>query len=81
MDERIISKLDKLDEKLDVVDKHLAVYNQQLIEHIRRTKQLEERVDPLEQFVTISKGSGILFMKALGIVATILGILKYIGKI
>lgn len=57
--DNINNKLDKLDEKLGRVDVTLALNTQSLIEHTRRTANLEDRVEPLEKshmlFVAMAK--------------------------
>lgn len=69
-DERIEDKIDKLADKLANIDKTLAVNTSSLVEHVRRTNLLEERVEPLEKDVTMIHGA----LKFIGVVATLAAI-------
>ena len=46
-----MEKVHVIDKKQDIQNEHLEVYNQQLKDHIKRTKQLEDRVEPIETHV------------------------------
>lgn len=57
-DERIINKLDEVQQDISVIKEHMAVYNEQLKYHIKRSDQadnaitvLAERVLPIEKHV------------------------------
>jgi len=47
--ERFDEKFDENNNRLNDIDKNLVVYNEQLQEHMKRTKLLEDRVSPLEE--------------------------------
>lgn len=65
-------KLDKIEDRLDSIDKHLAVYNQQLVDHIRRTELLEDQINPIRANMDQLKGAGKL-IAVLALIATITG--------
>lgn len=78
---RLDDKIDKLDEKVDQVNLTLAkieitlgVNTQSLVEHIKRTNLLEEKLEPVEKHVTNVNVIGKFLMGALGVIATIAGI-------
>ena len=75
--DKIESKIDKLDSRLDDVDKTLVKQEAQLAEHIRRTNILEKELKPVKIHVERVNGA----FKLLGIVASILGILKLLNLI
>lgn len=82
--EIIDSKVDKLDSRLDNVDKILVQQHESLKHHIYRTELAEKRlhhiedsIDPIKSHVDYVKGG----IKLLSLLAMILGILKYLGKI
>ncbi len=52
--DKIESKIDKLDEKLDRVEVTLAINTQSLVEHVRRTNALEDKLDPVEKHVNLT---------------------------
>lgn len=79
--DNINKKLDIIDEKLGKVDVTLAVNTQSLIEHTRRTKNLEDRVEPIEKHVLMINA----FAKiCAGLVATagfVLVVLEILGRL
>ena len=50
--DKLYNKVEKIDEKLDTVNTHLAVYNEQLIIHIKRTDLLEKELKPVVEHVS-----------------------------
>jgi hypothetical protein len=77
MDERlgrIEEKIDRLDERLDSVDKTMIRQNTELTEHIRRTENLENRVDPLEKYVWMALGA----IALIGFLGTVFAVVKFI---
>lgn len=68
---RLHDKVDKIDDRLDKIDKHLAVYNEQLIIHIKRTDLLEQDVRPIKTHV--AQVSGVL--KFIALTSTVVGIM------
>ena len=80
--EKIIVKLDKLDERLDSVDKTLIKQESSLSEHMRRSLAAEENLQILrEEFKPVqnhvSQISGAF--KLIGLLSVVLGILKVLG--
>ena len=49
-------KLDIIDERLDAVERILIVQEQNLDEHMKRTRTLEEQVTPLNKFMYAAYG-------------------------
>lgn len=83
-EERIESKIDKLDERLDSVDKQLAVYNTQLEIHIAGVEQnrqsiraLDDDIKPIKTHVAMMRGAA----KLLTLTATALGVIAGLLKI
>jgi len=75
--DKVDSKLERLDERLDSIDKHLAVYNQQLIEHIRRTELLENELKPIKKHVDVVTVLLKLVPAVAAFALTVIGIIKY----
>jgi uncharacterized membrane-anchored protein YhcB (DUF1043 family) len=86
-DERVLSKLDKIDEQLAAMNATLKVQAEQLRYHIARTDALEtlaqdyrdemlDKVTPIEQHVLMLKGAAKVFVVAGSITALILSALK-----
>lgn len=80
--EKLHDKVDKIDDKLDQVDKHLAVYNEQLIIHIKsgeaihqasmqRDREIEEDLKPIKEHVQQLRGVA----KFIGLLSLITGIM------
>lgn len=58
---RIIDKLDKLDERLDAVDTTLVRNTASLEEHVRRTNLLEQDMRPIKAHVQlVNTGSKVI---------------------
>ena len=74
--QRVIEKLDKLDERLDSVDKTLIKQESNLSEHMRRTKLLEEKMEPVESHVRSIHSVMKFLMKALVIFGILAGVAK-----
>lgn len=73
----VINKLNALDENISSIDKTLARNTVSLEEHIKRTNLLEKKLEPVEAHVNKVNGAFIL----IGILSTVLGILKILGII
>lgn len=78
---RIEGKIDNLDSRMDKVDVRLAVYNEQLVYHVKRTDLLEEAVAPviahvkaLESIRDFAVTGGKFFTWGLGIAGGIVGL-------
>lgn len=66
-----------LDKNLDSIDKTLIKQEASLEEHIKRTAILESKLEPVEAHVNKVNGAFVL----LGVLSTILGILKLLNLI
>lgn len=73
---RIVGKLDKLDDRLDSVDKTLVKQELNLQEHMRRSDLLEEQMQPLKRHVAIFEAFLKVFGATSAVLATIGSILK-----
>lgn len=71
-EERILDKLDKLDDRLNNIDKTLVKQEENLAEHMRRTDLLEKKFEPVEDHVKHVTGIG----KAIAFIGVIAGIVK-----
>ena len=74
--ERVLNKLDKIEERLGSIDKTLVKQEENLAEHMRRTELLETKMEPVEDHV---KNVNFLFKIMAGVVAivgAIAGIIK-----
>ena len=69
---RILDKLDKLDDRLNSIDKTLVKQEENLAEHMRRTNILEKKLEPVEDHVKFVKNMG----KLIGFLGIIGGIVK-----
>ena len=74
---RLEGKIDRLDMRLDAIDITLVKQNEQLAYHIKRTNLLETQVQPVVDHVTFVK----VLVKALGVLALVVGILKALSLI
>lgn len=52
----LADKLDIIDVRLDAVERILIIQEQNLAEHMKRTKLLEDKVTPLEKFMYAAYG-------------------------
>lgn len=52
----LADKLDIIDVRLDAVERILIVQEQNLAEHMKRTRLLEDKVTPLEKFMYAAYG-------------------------
>ena len=68
---RLIKDVDHIKRSLANVDKTLALNTQSLIEHVKRTNQLEEKLLPVEKHVEQVRGVG-KFIVYLSLLATII---------
>ena len=80
---RIEDKIDKLGGHLSSIDVTLARQEASLSEHIRRTALLEDKIEPIENHVSMVSG----IVRFIGIVATVAAIgeglavvLEYLGR-
>lgn len=69
---KIESKIDKLQEDVSEIKTHLAVYNSQLEIHIKRSDLLEQKLEPVEKHVNMVNGA----LKLIGVLATIAAIIE-----
>jgi len=72
--DKIDIKLNKIDDSLSSIDVTLAKQQVILDEHVKRTSQLEDRMEPLETFHSGLRGI-VATLKVLAIVAGILEVL------
>lgn len=56
-DDRVNDKLDKLFSKISDIDVTLASQHESLLNHMRRTELLEEKVEPLEKNMLMMSGA------------------------
>lgn len=71
MDERILNKLDKIEESIINIDKTLVKQHISLDEHIRRTALLETQLAPIQKHVVVVQG----------IIAFLMGCAAFAGAI
>lgn len=69
-----------LTEELKKNNERLAVYNDQLDEHMRRTATLEKHVEKFEPLLNITAWFNVS-LRAVAIVASVLGVLKLLNLI
>lgn len=74
-------KLDLLEEHVSDIKVTLAVNTASLVDHMARTKQLEDRVEPLEKHAAMFSGVLKAVAVAWGVLATGLGIFYTIMQI
>jgi phage shock protein A len=72
--ERILDKVDSLDEHLDGISKTLVKQEEQLAYHIYRTNLLEKKLEPVEDHVKQVNGG----VKLIGLIGLIAGIVAAI---
>lgn len=77
MTDRILKKLDDMDDKINNIDKTLVRNTASLDEHIRRTELLEEAIKPVQEHVSMMKGAA----KLIGYISLIVGIAVALAKI
>jgi len=88
----LIEKVNKIDEKLGEVDKHLAVYNEQLVIHIKageaiheaslkRDEEIEDDLKPIKDHVYQMRGAGKLIAVISLISGTVLTIYTLLGNL
>lgn len=70
----IDDKLDKIAENVNQINVTLALQHQSLDEHMKRTKLLEDRVDPIEKQAVMFRG----VVKFFSITSVIIGIITSI---
>lgn len=75
--ERILNKIDKIDDKLLVIDSTLLRNTITLEEHVRRTSILESEIKPLKKHVVLVEA----FFKIIGFFATLTGIILGLVKL
>lgn len=75
--ERIEVKIDKIATRMGNVDVTLAKQHVSLTEHIKRTKQLEDRVEPIERKVWAVDG----VLKLVGILGIVFGICESVAVV
>lgn len=69
---KIEVKLDKIHEDVQEIKVHMAVYNSQLITHIRRTELLEKKLEPVEKHVANLNTA----LKLLGVLTVLVGLIE-----
>lgn len=69
---RIEDKLDRIQEKIGSIDVTLSAQHVSLVEHIRRTVILEEKIIPLEKHTVMVHGA----LKLIGFVAMLGAIIE-----
>jgi hypothetical protein len=74
---RLDTYLERIAERLTSMDITLAKQSVLLDEHIKRTNLLEEQIRPIQKHVAMVNGA----LKALGVLALILGIVEAIARI
>lgn len=74
--QRIESKLDKVADDINGIKVTLAAQHVTLDEHIKRTAQLENRVDPIEKHSNMWIGA----LKFLAVASLVVSILSYFNK-
>ncbi len=62
---RLIKAVDQIERTLASMDKTLALNTQSLIQHMKRSDLLEQKIEPIERHVEQVRGAG----KLLGILA------------
>lgn len=75
--EIILEKLDRIDSRVGNIDVTLGKQHEQLVEHIKRTKQNEDQITHINKHVYMVEGG----LKAFGAVSAVLGLLKLLGLI
>lgn len=68
--ERILDKVDSLDNHLDNINQTLVKQEEQLAYHIHRTNLLEKKIEPIDAHVKQVNGG----LKLLGIISVVVGI-------
>lgn len=71
---RIESKIDHITEKISSIDVTLAKQSVILDEHVKRSTQLENRMEPVEKHVNMINGA----FKLIGLMATLAAIAECI---
>ena len=71
---RIIESLDKIENKQSEHTVTLAEYNLHLKDHMERTRNLEERVEPIEDHVKFISKSSKVFMYVVTILSALGGV-------
>ncbi len=74
--ERIEAKLDDTNDHLASIDVTISLQHESLREHIRRTALIEKELAPIRKHVYMVQGA----IGLLAILATIIGLLKSMGK-
>lgn len=70
---KLESKIDKIQISISRIDKHLEVYNAQLQIHIKRSDMLERKFEPVERHVHFING----LVKLAAAIATLTAIATY----
>lgn len=68
--DRLEEKIDKVIDKISSIDTTLATQSIILAEHVKRSTQLENRVEPIERHVNMVNGA-LKLIGLIGIVASI----------
>lgn len=86
-DQKILDKLDKIEDRLDTIDQSLVKYNAQLEYHIQRSdniesyvQHLEDKLIPVEKHVIMVNGI-VKFIGIISIIGTIILTLLQIFRI
>ncbi len=75
--ERLLNKIEKIDERLSSIDTSLIRNTLSLEEHVRRTNALENELKPVKKHVLMVEA----VFKIIGIIAVGLGILESIHQL
>ncbi len=78
-EKRLLDQMDRMSGQLASIDKTLAVNTAELVVHIKRTEQLEARVEPIERHVQRVGAMALLFGYFAGFVSIVAGVLKIIS--
>lgn len=78
--DKLENKIDKLDDRLNEYNTTNALNTQSLIEHIKRTNQLEERISPLEQRMLLVNTIVKICVAITGVAGFALVVLELLGK-
>ncbi len=73
--ERVLDKVEVIDNRIDSIDITLAKQHEQLVIHIKRTELNEAQIKHINRHVHMVEGA----LKLFGVLSVVLGLLKLIG--